>query len=73
VGFGGLKQRLVAGNWTSDFASDPHEDLHGAWADPSGGYWAAGGDFLSDPIAGASRVGVVGYYGSQTPASTLGP
>ncbi len=73
VGFGGLKQRLAGGTWTSDFASDPHVDLHGAWADPAGGYWAAGGDFVSDPVAGKPRIGVVAYYGSAPPASTLTP
>jgi hypothetical protein len=71
VGNGGLKQRLAGGAWVSDFASDPHNDLHGAWADPSGAYWAAGGDFNSKPAAGLSRVGVVGYYGSAAPSSTL--
>ncbi len=71
VGYAGLKQRLVGGVWVTDFASDPHQDLHGAWADPGGGYWAAGGDFASKPAAGASRVGVAGYYGSAVPSSTL--
>jgi hypothetical protein len=73
VGFGGLKWRLAGGTWTSDFTSDPHLDLHGAWADPSGGYWAAGGNFVSDPVMGATRVGVVGYYGDAIPSSVLTP
>jgi hypothetical protein len=73
VGFGGLKQRLVSGAWASDFIDEPHQDLHGVWADPAGGFWAAGGDFVSDPVAGKSRIGVVGYYGSDVPASTLAP
>jgi hypothetical protein len=73
VGFGGLKQRLSGGVWTTDFSSDPHQDLHGAWADPSGAYWAAGGDFVSDPVAGAGRAGVVGYYGTASVGTALVP
>ena len=71
VGFGGLKQRLVDGHWQSDFSSEPHSDLHGAWADPSGGFWAAGGAFVNDPMQGASRAGVIGYYGSSNIGSTV--
>jgi hypothetical protein len=71
VGFGGVKQRLVGGTWTSDFTSEPHSDLHGAWADPAGGYWAAGGNFVGSPVAGASRAGTVGYYGTAVPSSNL--
>jgi hypothetical protein len=73
VGGGGLKQRLVAGTWVSDFSVDPHLDLHGAWADPSGGFWAAGGNFLGDPQPQASRIGVIGYYGPATIGTTLNP
>lgn len=73
VGFGGLKQRLASGVWQDDFMSEPHIDLHGAWADPSGAYWAAGGDFITDPVMGASRRGVIAYYGATAPAGTLNP
>jgi hypothetical protein len=73
VGSGGLKQRLVAGAspWVSDFADEPHDDLHGAWADPSGGYWAVGGHFADLPVAGMPRAGVLGYYGSAPPSSKM--
>jgi hypothetical protein len=71
VGFGGLKQRRVAGVWTSDFASEPHADLHGAWADPAGGFWAAGGNFVGTPASGAPRAGVVAYYGTAIPSSSV--
>jgi len=73
VGFGGLKQRLVGGTWVSDFADDPHEDLHGAWADPSGAFWAVGGDFESAPQPGASRLGTVAHYGTASVGTTLNP
>ncbi len=63
VGSAGVKDRLVDGRWQDDFALEPHTDLHGAWADPSGGYWAAGGDFTSAPQAGVSRNGTLAYYG----------
>jgi hypothetical protein len=72
VGFGGYRQRLVAGAWIDDTASSPLEhDLHGAWADPQGGFWAAGGGFVDMPKAGASRNGVLAYYGTAIVASTL--
>ncbi|HEY8088491.1 MAG TPA: hypothetical protein VIF09_11615 [Polyangiaceae bacterium] len=73
VGGGGLKQRLVAGTWVSDFSADPHLDLHGAWADPSGGFWAVGGNFLGDPTPQATRLGTIGYYGTSPIGTTLNP
>jgi hypothetical protein len=73
VGFGGLKQRLTQGRWQSDFAYDPHQYLHGAWADPSGAFWAAGGDYASDPMPGVGRAGLVGYFGAATPSSATEP
>jgi hypothetical protein len=71
VGSAGLKERLSNGQWQDDFAQAPHIDLHGAWADPAGGYWAAGGDFVTGPVAGASRAGTLAYFGSTPPAGTL--
>ncbi len=71
VGGGGLKERLTNGAWEDDFEQDPHTDLHGAWADPGGGYWAAGGDFASGPVDGGRRAGVLAYYGKAPPRSTL--
>jgi len=73
VGFGGTKQRLVDGVWIDEFAVAPHGDLHGVWADGRGGFWAAGGDFVSPARAGARRAGVVAYYGSFPPAGTVAP
>jgi hypothetical protein len=71
VGGGGLKERLAGGQWSDDFADDPHTDLHGAWADSAGGYWAAGGDFVSGPVDGGARAGVLAYYGGAPPSSVL--
>jgi hypothetical protein len=71
VGGGGLKQRLASGQWQDDFGAPPYAELHGAWADPGGGYWAAGGDFLTDPRPGASRQGVIAYFGTTVPSSRL--
>ncbi|MGH7270571.1 MAG: WD40/YVTN/BNR-like repeat-containing protein [Polyangiaceae bacterium] len=74
VGFGGLKERLDGGAWQDDFAEAPHMDMHGAWADPTGAYWAAGGDFSSPARdGGPPRGGFVAYYGATPPAGTLGP
>jgi hypothetical protein len=67
VGSAGVKERLVDGQWQDDFAVDPHVDLHSAWADPAGGFWAVGGDFSSGPHAGAGRGGTLAYYGADPP------
>lgn len=58
VGGGSLKLRREAGAWTSDFGTAPLADLHGAWIDPSGGMWGAGGNFTGS--GGGSREGVIG-------------
>jgi hypothetical protein len=71
VGSAGVKDRLVNGAWQDDFRVEPHEDLHGAWADPSGDYWAVGGDFTSDPQPGVSRQGILAFYGSSPPSSSM--
>jgi hypothetical protein len=63
VGFGGIKQRRVDGQWQDDFAQDPHDNLHGVWADTAGGYWAAGGDFVTNARDGGFRGGLVARYG----------
>ena len=63
VGSGGAKQRLVDGKWQDDFGTKPFSDLHGAWADGAGTFWAVGGNFVGPPgDAGASREGVIGRY-----------
>src|SRR5262249_2499869 len=66
VGFGGLKQRLVGGQWIDDFKSEPYGDLHGSWADGAGAFWAAGGDFASMPAAGKPREAIIARYGAGT-------
>jgi hypothetical protein len=71
VGDSGVKQRLAGGIWTSDFASEPHVDLHGAWADPAGAYWTVGGLWVSPPAPGQSRAGALGYYGSAPPSGNV--
>ena len=73
VGFGGLKQRLVGGVWIDDSADAPLDDLHGAWADPSGAFWVVGGDFVAPPAPGKARAGVLGRYGTGTVATLLSP
>jgi hypothetical protein len=68
VGFGGLKQRLVSGQWVDEFTSMPYEDLHGSWADGHGAFWAAGGDFISSATPGKPRKAVIARYGAGTVA-----
>lgn len=71
VGFGGLKQRAVDGAFVDEFGFDPHGDLHSAWADETGAFWAVGGDFVSLPSAGKARNGIVTRYGDTIVASDL--
>lgn len=71
VGFGGSKQRLVEGAWVDDFIDEPHGDLHAAWADGKGSYWAVGGNFVAPSTPGVSRQGIVARYGSGRANSTL--
>jgi len=63
VGFGGLKQRRAGGQWINEFAAEPHGDLHGAWSDGRGAFWAAGGDFIAKASAGVARKAIIGRYG----------
>jgi len=69
VGVGGIKWRREAGAWIDDYDFDPVGDLHGAWLGTDGQAFVVGGNFLHPP--GTTRYGVVGYYGSTPPASTL--
>lgn len=73
VGFGGLKQRLVDGQWIDEFSAAPHTDLHGVWAEGDGVYWAGGGDFLTQATAGKRRKGVVARYGPGQVATSISP
>lgn len=71
VGLGGLKQRLHQGAFFDDFREEPYGDLHAAWADHVGSYWAVGGDFFSKPTPNQPRAGLVARYGPGTVASAL--
>lgn len=73
VGGGSLKLRRASGVWESDFGSEPYADLHGAWVDPSGAFWAVGGDFNTAARPGSARAGVVARLGDGTVASTFVP
>ena len=73
VGFGGLKQRRQAGAWQDDFGTKPFADLHGAWIDPSGGMWAAGGSFVAPAQPGVTRDGVIAHYGATSVPTTIAP
>jgi hypothetical protein len=73
VGSGGSKQRLVAGAWQDDFGTLPFSDLHGAWADGTGTYWAVGGNFVAPSAPNVSRQGVLARYGSGSVPTQLLP
>jgi hypothetical protein len=66
VGFGGLKQRLSGGQWIDEFDKEPYSDLHAAWADGQGAFWAVGGDFLTPAKPDTLRKGVVARYLPET-------
>ncbi|MDC0742426.1 hypothetical protein [Polyangium mundeleinium] len=66
VGDGGQKQRLVDGAWIDEFVIEPYDDLHAAWSDGEGSFWAVGGDFYAPKAAGVRRKGVVARYGPGT-------
>ncbi len=72
VGFGGLKQRLASGAWVDEFDKDPTGDLHGSWNDGHGAFWAAGGDFVSKPVAGKARRATLARWGAGK-MSTITP
>ena len=72
VGFGGLKQRLVEGAWIDDFGLPPWGDLHAAWADGTGTFWAVGGDFVSGPHT-APRAGIVARHGPGRVTGVFAP
>ncbi|MDI1477126.1 hypothetical protein [Polyangium sp. y55x31] len=73
VGFGGSKQRLDAGAWVDEFEVPPYADLHAAWADGTGTYWAVGGNFVTSSMPGAAREGIVARYGPGRIANQITP
>jgi len=73
VGFGGSKQRLDEGAWVDEFDVPPFADLHAAWADGAGTYWAGGGNFVTGSMPGAARQGIVARYGTGRVASQITP
>jgi hypothetical protein len=73
VGFGGSKQRKIGGAWEDDFGTKPYADLHGAWIDPEGGMWAAGGSFIASPQPGVTRDGVLAHYGKTPVPMVIAP
>ena len=73
VGGGSVKLRLVGSTWKDGFGTPPLLDLHGAWVDPTGAFWGAGGRFNDSPRSGASRTGVVARLGEGTVPIAVAP
>jgi hypothetical protein len=57
--------------WQDDFGIEPNVDLHGAWSDGAGAFWAAGGDFISNPSPGLRRNGTIARFGAGTVSGAL--
>lgn len=65
--FGSVYQR-GGGGWSEvDTGLDTQHDLHGVWADPSGGTWAVGGRTASFPLI----EGLLMYRGTDAPPSEI--
>ena len=73
AGGGSLKLRLVNGKWESDFGSKPFADLHGAWIDPRGAMWGAGGQFSAAAKPNATRNGTIARYAPDIVSGTIAP
>ncbi|MBX3229831.1 MAG: hypothetical protein KIT84_05810 [Labilithrix sp.] len=78
VGGGSLKLRLVTRSdgtrgWETDFGSEPLVDLHGAWADPTGAFWGAGGQFTAAPRPNTKRQGALARYAPDAISPLLVP
>lgn len=67
VGLAGVKWRREAGKWIDESDQDPLQDLHGVWTAPDGSALAAGGNFVAAGGPGATRKGVVAYFGTRPP------
>ncbi|MEW5855041.1 MAG: hypothetical protein AB2A00_40065 [Myxococcota bacterium] len=73
AGFGGMKLREVDGTFVDESRQQPYVDLHGAWTDPQGNIWAAGGDWVTGAVAGARREGVLARWGSGRVSDSVAP
>ncbi len=73
VGSGGLRQRKEGATWQDDFGAPPYKDLHGAWVDPTGALWAAGGDFVARPQPNVQRAGVLAHFGDAPVPTSITP
>ncbi len=72
VGMGGLKMhRDTDGRWTDHTLEPPFRDLHAVFAELSGHVYAVGGNFFAPGGAGVVRIGVVGYFGTDAPATEV--
>ena len=78
VGGGSLKLRRLPNSggtkaWETDFGSEPLVDLHGAWADPSGALWGAGGQFAAAARPNVKRQGTVARYAADVVSNVIAP
>ena len=73
AGGGSLKLRKVNDAFENDFGSEPFEDLHGTWIDPTGAIWGVGGQFNAAASPGTKREGVVARFANDAGANASPP
>jgi hypothetical protein len=65
VGLAGTAAHRTGTSWSALGPPPTPLDFHGAWVDPQGGLWGAGGRFDTVPL---TQQGFLAYYGTDTPA-----
>jgi len=72
VGMGGVKMRRgTDGAWSDETFEPPFRDLHAVFAELDGHVYAVGGNFNAPGGGGVVRIGIVGYYGKDAPATEV--
>ncbi|MBI4511361.1 MAG: hypothetical protein HY698_17140 [Deltaproteobacteria bacterium] len=69
VGMGGVKLRKdkATDAWHDEQMQSPTgHDFHGAWADPEGGLWAVGGNWMTPARFLSNRTGAIAHWGCNS-------
>lgn len=71
VGMNGVKLRFSDGEWSDETIEPPGFDLHAVWSD-FGQTYVVGGNFFAPGTPQTVRIGIVGYFGTETPPDQIG-